>query len=162
MIEKIKAEIERRMKDTKDHQVFGALNEIYSFIESLEKEQCAGETMMEKDKIDTAFTRMMEKENRGNSSKIPSNSPNVDEAFRSYMDSSDCPPANLDEERMAFEAYKAGVKFQAEQGYIREVEVKEDAGGYPYINEIELYDYDNDKPLAKKGDKVRIQITKVE
>ena len=58
-------------------------------------------------------------------------------------------------------AFKAGAKFQAEQGYSREVEVKEDAGGYPYINEIELYDYDNDKPLAKKGDKVRIQITKL-
>ena len=59
-------------------------------------------------------------------------------------------------------AFKAGAKFQAEQGYSREVEVKEDAGGYPYINEIELYDYDNDKPLAKKGDKIRIQITKVD
>ena len=58
-------------------------------------------------------------------------------------------------------AFKAGAKFQAEQGYSREAEVKEDAGGYPYIDEIELYDYDNDKPLAKKGDKVRIQITKL-
>ena len=58
-------------------------------------------------------------------------------------------------------AFKAGAKFQAEQGFSREAEVKEDAGGYPYINEIELYDYDNDKPLAKKGDKVRIQITKL-
>ena len=56
--------------------------------------------------------------------------------------------------------FKAGVKFQAEQGYSREAEVKEDAGGYPYINEIELYDYDNDKPLAKKGDKVIVQIRK--
>ena len=32
------------------------------WIESMEQEQFAGETMMEKDKIDTAFTRMMEKE----------------------------------------------------------------------------------------------------
>ena len=39
-----------------------AYNEVLSFIESLEKEQFASETMREKDKIDTAFTRMMEKE----------------------------------------------------------------------------------------------------
>lgn len=34
--------------------------------------------------------------------------------------------------------------------------VKVDAGGFPYIGEIELYDYDADKPLAKKGDKVKV------
>lgn len=38
-IQAIKNEFERRMKATKDHQVFGALNELLSFIESLEKEQ---------------------------------------------------------------------------------------------------------------------------
>jgi hypothetical protein len=31
-----------------------------------------------------------------------------------------------------------------------EREVKVDAGGYPYIDVTELYDYDKDKPLAKK------------
>ena len=39
-----------------------------------------------------------------------------------------------------------------------EREVKEDAGGYPYIDATELYDYDNDKPLAKAGDKVKVII----
>lgn len=39
-----------------------------------------------------------------------------------------------------------------------EIEVKEDAGGYPYIDAIELYDYDKDIPLAKKGDKVNVII----
>ena len=38
--------------------------------------------------------------------------------------------------------------------------VKEDAGGYPYIDATELYDYTEDKPLAKAGDKVRIIIVK--
>ena len=39
-----------------------------------------------------------------------------------------------------------------------EREVKEDAGGYPYIDATELYDYDNDKPLANAGDKVKVII----
>ena len=38
--------------------------------------------------------------------------------------------------------------------------VKEDAGGYPYIDATELYDYTEDKPLAKSGDKVKIIIIK--
>ena len=39
--------------------------------------------------------------------------------------------------------------------------VKVDAGGYPYIDgTIELYDYSEDKPLAKAGDKVKIIIVK--
>ena len=41
-----------------------------------------------------------------------------------------------------------------------EREVKEDEGGYPYIDATELYDYDNDKPLAKAGDKVKVLIVK--
>lgn len=45
---------------------------------------------------------------------------------------------------------------------ITPVVVKEDACGYPYIPVIELYDYDNDVPLAKKGDKVKVIIIKEE
>ena len=41
-----------------------------------------------------------------------------------------------------------------------EREVKEDAGGYPYIDATELYDYDNDKPLAKAGDRVKVVFIK--
>lgn len=39
-----------------------------------------------------------------------------------------------------------------------ELTVKEDDGGYPYIDGIELYDYENDTPLAKKGDRVKVII----
>ena len=39
-------------------------------------------------------------------------------------------------------------------------EVKVDAGGYPYIDATELYDYDKDMPLAKEGDKVKVIIIK--
>ena len=41
-----------------------------------------------------------------------------------------------------------------------EREVKEDAGGYPYIDATELYDYENDKPLAKAGDKIKVVFIK--
>ena len=58
-------------------------------------------------------------------------------------------------------AVKFGAGWMAEQGEIREVEVKEDAGGYPYIDKhFELYDYDKDEPLFKAGDKVVVQIRK--
>lgn len=35
-----------------------------------------------------------------------------------------------------------------------------DAGGYPYIPQMELYDYDKDIPLAKKGDKYKVILIK--
>lgn len=39
--------------------------------------------------------------------------------------------------------------------------VKIDAGGYPYVDStIELYDYDKDIPLAKRGDKVKVIVIK--
>ena len=43
-----------------------------------------------------------------------------------------------------------------------DVEVKVDAGGYPYIPQMELYDYDKDVPLAKKGDKYKVVLIKDE
>ena len=39
-----------------------------------------------------------------------------------------------------------------------ERDVKVDAGGYPYIDATELYDYTEERPLAKGGDKVKIII----
>ena len=43
-----------------------------------------------------------------------------------------------------------------------ELEVKKDAGGYPYIDCIELYDYDKDVPLANEGDKYKVILIKEE
>lgn len=58
------------------------------------------------------------------------------------------------------ESFKAGANWQKEQMMENSVEctVHVDAGGYPYIGNIELYDYENDKPLAKAGDKVKVII----
>lgn len=41
-----------------------------------------------------------------------------------------------------------------------DVTVHIDAGGYPYIPQIELYDYDRDIPLAKEGDKYKVILIK--
>ena len=60
------------------------------------------------------------------------------------------------------EAFRAGYNKcrQEMMNSAIEREVKEDAGGYPYIDATELYDYDNDKPLAKTGDKVKVVFIK--
>ena len=55
--------------------------------------------------------------------------------------------------------FETGANWQKEQLLAKAVDavVKIDAGGYPYIDStIELYDYDKDIPLAKRGDKVKI------
>lgn len=41
-----------------------------------------------------------------------------------------------------------------------DVTVHVDAGGYPYIPQMELYDYDKDVPLAKEGDKYNVVLIK--
>lgn len=53
-------------------------------------------------------------------------------------------------------------KWQKEQMMAKAVEreVKIDAGGYPYIDATELYDYVSEEPLAKAGDKVKVLIIK--
>lgn len=60
------------------------------------------------------------------------------------------------------EGFIDGAKWQKQQMMKNAVEreVKVDAGGYPYIDATELYDYENDKPLAKAGDKVKVLIVK--
>ena len=59
-------------------------------------------------------------------------------------------------------AFIAGAKWKEEQMIKKAIEreVKVDAGGYPFIEATELYDYENEKPLAKEGDKIKIIIIK--
>lgn len=60
--------------------------------------------------------------------------------------------------------FRAGVNWKREQMMkgATEAIVKVDAGGYPYIPQIELYDYNKDVPLAKDGDKYKIILIKEE
>ena len=62
------------------------------------------------------------------------------------------------------EAFEDGAKWKYEQMVkdAHECEVKVDAGGYPYIAQIELYDYDKDEPLAKEGDKYKVILVEEE
>ena len=69
----------------------------------------------------------------------------------------------VDDERNSFlEIFKAGAKWQIAKlmANATEVTVHIDAGGYPYIPQIELYDYDKDIPLAKEGDRYKVILIK--
>ena len=59
-------------------------------------------------------------------------------------------------------AMLAGMEKMKEQMMAKAVcvTVHIDAGGYPYIPQIELYDYDKDIPLAKEGDKYKVVLIK--
>lgn len=57
-----------------------------------------------------------------------------------------------------FKGEQHAIKMLKEEAIERTVKV--DAGGYPYIDETELYDYEKDEPTAKKGDKVKVLILK--
>ena len=88
-------------------------------------------------------------------------SENLEEAIRKYEQ-------RLEKENPATEAYdfasaiRFGANWQKEQMMAKavDIEVKVDAGGYPYIPQMELYDYDKDIPLAKKGDKYKVILIK--
>ena len=60
--------------------------------------------------------------------------------------------------------FKAGAKWKEEQMMAKAIdaEVKVDAGGYPYIPQIEIWDYDKDEPLAEEGNKVKVIVIKEE
>ena len=61
------------------------------------------------------------------------------------------------------DGYRLGLATMKQQMLAKAVDavVKIDAGGYPYVDRtIELYDYDKDIPLAKRGDKVKVLVIK--
>ena len=62
------------------------------------------------------------------------------------------------------DAIEYGMNLQKEQMMAKAIdaEVHIDAGGYPYIPQMELYDYDKDVPFAKKGDKYKVILIKEE
>lgn len=68
------------------------------------------------------------------------------------------------DKHLSIDMFKAGAQWRKEQMMAKAVgvEVKVDDGGYPYIPQIELYDYDKDIPLAKEGDKYKVVLIKEE
>lgn len=83
--------------------------------------------------------------------------------YNNYLDN---PKAfeNIDADTLNEDAFKAGAKWQEQQLMASgtDVTVHVDAGGYPYIPQMELYDYDKDIPLAKEGDKYKVVLIKEE
>jgi len=63
---------------------------------------------------------------------------------------------------IAFYAFMSGAKWQETKLMkdATEVTVHIEAGNYPYIPQMELYDYDKDVPLAKEGDKYKVILIK--
>jgi len=59
----------------------------------------------------------------------------------------------------AFELGKDAMKQQMMKDAV-DATVHFDAGGYPYIPQMELYDYDKDESLAKEGDRVKVVVIK--
>ena len=59
-------------------------------------------------------------------------------------------------------AFKDGAQWQKQQIMkdATEVTVHIEAGNYPYIPQIEFYDYEKDVPLAKEGDKYKVILIK--
>lgn len=62
----------------------------------------------------------------------------------------------------AMPCFQAGANWRGEWLLANAIDVTAhiDAGGYPYIPQIELYDYDKDKPLAIEGDKYKVILIK--
>ena len=60
------------------------------------------------------------------------------------------------------DAIEYGMRLQNEQMMEKGVDVVVhlEAGNYPYISQLELYDYDKDIPLAKEGDKYKVILIK--
>lgn len=65
---------------------------------------------------------------------------------------------------LIIKAIKFGAQWQKQQMMkdATDVTVHIECGNYPYIPQIELYDYDKDIPLAKEGDKYKVVLIKKE
>ena len=63
---------------------------------------------------------------------------------------------------LCVEHFKAGAKWQKAKLMkdAIDVTVHIEAGNYPYIPQLELYDYDKDVPLAKEGDRYKVVLIK--
>ena len=79
----------------------------------------------------------------------------LNEAFRSFMNSTEYPPANQDEERMALDALKAGAKWMAGQGETHEHYVIREIADHDIGPAIVCY-----PETFEIGDKVVVQIRK--
>lgn len=129
-IEQIKAEIVHMQSRLNLDNPWGIgahvnLGTLLSFIESLEKEQPQGLDEAAEEYAYNEYPSQgvanveCEKHFRAGAewrdSQFPRLSNNLDEAELKYVESSNIPPANQEEEMMVYDAFKAGAKWRDEQ-----------------------------------------------
>lgn len=125
-------------------------SDIISFIDSLPQEEPASEDLEKVTYQGEEYIRCYHDELDEFANKYPKTVPPPEKKYAKYSD--------VD---MVI-AVKVGAKWQKQQMMAKAVDatVHIDAGGYPYIPQMELYDYEKDIPLAKEGDKVKILVIK--
>ena len=163
-VELIRKEIEKRLKGERFLSSDKEYNYLLSFIDSLQEEPSIPEI------VDEHYWEMLGEEPV---------SDDLEEAYEKYADERlkiirpDIYDSSYSRStKMTFDlfegyeletAFEEGANWQKEQMMkdATEAVVAIDSGGYPYIDKtIELYDYDKDEPLAKKGDKYKVILIK--
>jgi len=96
-----------------------------------------------------------------NSKKEEHVSEDLEEAAEKYAQEAHSHPVDRNVGKADF---IAGAKWQKAKlmANATDVTVHIDAGKYPYIPQMELYDYDKDMPLAKEGNKYKVLLIKEE
>lgn len=88
----------------------------------------------------------------------PSLPSNLDDAVFMYEDSSEYPPANQEEEKMVYDAFKAGAEWMAGQGEIVLGNITRVADRL----DVETLEYLPEESEFEIGDKVIVQIRKID
>ena len=150
IIEKIRSEVERRKNTAETLRERNVCIDILDYLNTLQEKPVSED-------LDEAANEFAHHYDNGTCDGIAQDCFKAGAEWRNVKDG----------ELMAIvygDGIKIGMTKQKEQMMKEAVEriVKEDAGGYPYIDATELYDYTEEKRLAKKGDKVRIIIVKEE
>lgn len=157
--EKIRAEVERLITDLGEQRDV-LLEELLEFIDSLPEEPHQELYNKLSNLRDDAFSNTTKESWEACLSEEPV-SEELKEAFKQSFE-------KVKEETLCVYDYHAGfvdgVNWHKDQMMAKSVDVTVhiEAGNYPYIPQIELYDYDKDIPLAKEGDKYKVILIKEE
>ena len=178
-LEKVRTEIERIQLYTQS----GVLKQILDFIDSLQEEPVNKQKLSNvertvKDWKEEPIIEVLDRYlDRVPDEEVLKTKIAINEWFNVYFPKLQEEPVSEDLEKAAVEAFKeivdtdknnfleifkAGAEWQIAKLMkdAIDVTVHIEAGNYPYIPQLELYDYDKDEPLAKKGDKYKVILIK--
>lgn len=179
-LEKVRAEIERRYRECNGATPATEYQELLDFIDSMQKE-AKNEAKIKVEQImaevDAKFPKFAKE---CKDAQKPAND-DLESFVRDYREKYWYPDdidkfigfakqvANWQkqkDESYTKSMYKVGIntgkELMKQQLMAKAVDgfVKVDAGGYPYIPQMELYDYKKGIPLAKEGDKYKVILIK--